>query len=164
MSDNKEDVKEVRTGSLLFNCGSSFKPYIQSPKYIPPPTPVEEFQTKATEEKATFTTGSVRGSNKGRGRFDLISFAALESLAQLLERGAELYGENNWRKGQPLSRYLNSAARHLYQLIDSRFDEDHAAAVLFNIMAYIHTRKAIMAVPSQLPKELDDIGHTNVTN
>ena len=56
--------------------------------------------------------------------------------AALMARGAKKYGEENWRKADgeaELKRFKASAKRHFYQLKVGCIDEDHGAAVAFNI-------------------------------
>jgi len=113
------------------------------------------YETKDSGERRTFDTGARRDTATGKGRYDLLPPKALHHLAQLLERGADKYGARNWEKGMPLSVYLNSATRHLFQLLARHDDEDHAAAVLFNVAAYIETLDKIEA--GTLPEELDDL-------
>jgi len=112
---------------------------------------------KDSGERQQFSTGSVRDTQVGKGRFDLIPTDALRRLAQHYENGARKYGDRNWEKGQPLGRYLDSAFRHLVNVLDGKTDEDHASAVSWNLFGYIHTLEAIKA--GKLPLELDDLGH-----
>jgi len=102
-----------------------------------------------------FKTGSVRDTNVGKGRFDLIPPYALKRLAKHYENGAKKYGDRNWEKGQNLSRYLDSAIRHAYAFLGGSCVEDHLAAVAWNALAYIETEDRINK--GLLPKELDDI-------
>lgn len=111
---------------------------------------------KDSGKREEFATGSRRDTRDGKGRFDLISTIALRRLARHLENGARKYGDRNWEKGQPLGRYLDSAMRHLVSLLECQHDEDHAAAVMWNAMAFIHT--AEMIARGELPADLDDIG------
>lgn len=115
----------------------------------------KKFITKDSGERREFTTGSVRDRAIGKGRFDLLPLDVLRRLAQLYERGAIKYGADNWRKGQPLrASYVDSALRHLADLEAREPTEDHAAAVLWNIVGYMWTLDEIEA--GRLPKELDD--------
>lgn len=75
-------------------------------------------------------------------------------LAQHYENGAKKYSAHNWRLGQPISRYYDSAMRHLYKYLDDWDDEDHASALFWNIVAIIQTKIDIKK--ELLPKELDD--------
>lgn len=65
-------------------------------------------------------------------------FQLLTRFAELMARGAKKYGDRNWEKGNgpdELRRAKSSAFRHLRQWVAGAADEDHAAAVLFNLMA-----------------------------
>lgn len=103
----------------------------------------DEFETLDSGEREEFETGARRDSREGKGRYDLIPVEPLRRWALLMERGAKKYGDRNWEKGMNLSRFIDSAMRHLEQLRDGQTDEDHAAAVLFNVGAYMHTKKEI---------------------
>lgn len=102
-----------------------------------------------------FDTGSKRDTRVGKGRFDLISPFVLQRDAHHLEHGATKYGDRNWEKGQPLSRYLDSALRHLNKYLMGFRDEDHLSAARWNIAAMIHTEHMIHL--GLLSSELDDL-------
>ena len=106
-------------------------------------------------KREEFTTGSKRDTRIGKGRFDLISPIALKRLAKHYENGAVKYGDRNWEKGQPLSRYMDSLIRHAYCLLEGKRDEDHASAIAWNAFGYIHTEELIEK--GLLPKELNDM-------
>jgi len=106
-------------------------------------------------ERQEFATGSVRDTATGKGRFDLISPVALRRLARHYENGAQKYGDRNWEKGQPLSRYIDSAIRHLYDFLEGSRDEDHLAAAAWNALAAIHTET--MVERGLLPADLNDL-------
>ena len=55
-------------------------------------------------------------------------------VARHFENGALKYGEHNWEKGIPISRYIDSAVRHLMKDCACETDEDHAAAFAWNCM------------------------------
>lgn len=55
-------------------------------------------------------------------------------VAKHFENGALKYGEHNWEKGIPVSRYIDSAVRHLMKDCACETDEDHAAAFVWNCM------------------------------
>lgn len=101
-----------------------------------------------------FETGSVRDTNDGKPRYDLIPTFPLYKLAMHYCNGMEKYGERNWEKGQPLMRYIESAFRHFEQMRMGMEDEDHASAVLWNIMGYMQTIKWID--DGVLPNTLDN--------
>lgn len=64
-------------------------------------------------------------------------------VAELMTRGAEKYGEENWKLGKGAdtsARYKKSLNRHLKQWLMGDREEDHAAAVAFNINGIIYTQ------------------------
>ncbi len=89
-------------------------------------------------EEYTYESGAKRDSAKGKGRFDLIPFEALYRLAMRYEGGAELYGDENWKKGMPRARLFSSAIRHLFKALAGFKDEDHLAASAWNIFALMY--------------------------
>ncbi len=82
---------------------------------------------------------------------------AWRRLAQLMEKGAKKYGENNWKKGQPLSRYLDSATSHLTSVGEGKEDEDHPIQAAWNMLAFAQTLAEIRA--GVLPQALNDLGY-----
>jgi len=122
-------------------------------------------------KKQEFSTGAHRDTQSGKGRFDLIPTIALKRLARHYESGANEYGENNWKYGIPLRRFLDSSLRHIIHCLDNKDDEDHAAAVLWNICAFIYTKDAIDRgiLPEKLnnldnlpTKKIDDLSSSNL--
>ena len=57
------------------------------------------------------------------------------------EEGAKKYGENNWQKGIPVKRYIDSAVRHYLKFLRGDKDEPHDRAFCWNIMCAIWTCK-----------------------
>lgn len=101
-------------------------------------------------------TGSRRDSRQGKGRYDLLPAEAIHLVAKHFEEGAEKYGNSNWKRGQPLSWFLDSGLRHGFSILGGDESEDHAAAWAWNALAFIWTREMIRQ--GKLPKELDDVG------
>lgn len=58
--------------------------------------------------------GSGNKSDQDKERTDLLSIAALESVAKVLTHGAKKYGARNWEKGIAWSRCYGAALRHLF--------------------------------------------------
>jgi hypothetical protein len=116
---------------------------------------LDNFALKDSGKRQTFDTGAVRDTQDGKGRYDLISTIATKRLALVLQKGMTKYGARNWEKGMPLSRYMDSAKRHLDQFLEGHRDEDHAGQAYFNIMALIHTEEMIRR--GLLPEELNDL-------
>lgn len=113
------------------------------------------FETKDTGDREDFDTGSRRDNREGKGRYDLLPPHALQRVAQVFERGADKYEARNWEKGQPLTRYLDSALRHTFQVLEGKTDEDHAGHAVFNLLAFIETQHRIHE--GMLPESLDDL-------
>lgn len=116
------------------------------------------YATKDSGQREEYATGSRRDTRDGKGRFDLIPAISLKRLAQLYERGAAKYGDRNWEKGQPLSRYLDSAMRHLNDWIGGDRSEDHLIACVWNCFSYVWTEEMVRR--GLLPAELNDMEQT----
>ena len=93
--------------------------------------------TKASGERQEFASGMKRDVTDGKTKWHLIfSGPMLERWAELMTRGAEKYDDDNWMKADSdveLNRFKQSAFRHFMQWYRGDTDEDHAAAVIFNI-------------------------------
>lgn len=104
-----------------------------------------DFTTKDSGERQSYASGMQRDTERGKPRFDLlmpkgVPFEAqmLTRFAALMARGAEKYDARNWEKADSsdeLERYHSSAFRHFMQWVAGETDEDHAAAVMFNLLA-----------------------------
>lgn len=80
----------------------------------------------------------VRDTQDGKPRYGLMPRGPLKRVAELYARGAVKYDARNWEKANSvveLERFRESAFRHLIQLLDGETDEDHGAAVVFNVFA-----------------------------
>ncbi len=96
------------------------------------------FVTKDSGAREEYETGARRDTQAGKTRWDLIPPLALKRVADLYARGAVKYDEWNWAKGIKMSRCYASAFRHLMQWVFGDKDEDHLAAVVFNIFCIMH--------------------------
>lgn len=106
-------------------------------------------------ERSEFSTGAVRDAMTGKGTPSLIPIDALRAVSKRFEDGATKYGRNNWKKGIPLSRYVDSLYRHLWQFMEGDTSEDHGGAVIWNAMCLIQTKEWIEQ--GKLPSELNDL-------
>ena len=106
-------------------------------------------------KRSEFNTGAVRDAMEGKGMPSLLPIAALRAASKRFEDGANKYGRDNWTKGIPLSRYIDSLYRHLWQFIEGDESEDHAGAIVWNAMCLVQTEEWIKN--GKLPKSLDDI-------
>lgn len=119
----------------------------------------KKYQLKDSGERKTFSTGMVRDSH-AKTEFDRVyDGPMLDRWAELLTVAArEKYpdlenGKPNWMLAETeeeLIRFKKSAARHFRQWIRGDVDEDHAAAVIFNLNGaeYVRDRLAQKALDS----------------
>ena len=98
---------------------------------------ISTFVTKDSGERKHFASGMQRDTTEGKLMWRLVySGPMLERWAALLTRGARKYDADNWMKAsgqEELDRFRDSAARHFAQWMRGDIDEDHGAAVMFNI-------------------------------
>lgn len=121
------------------------------------------FETKDSGERLEYASGMRRDVETGKPRFDLLmphgvpyDAQMLTRWAALMGRGAEKYGERNWEKAagqEELARFTSSALRHLQQWAAGETDEDHAAAVMFNLLAAETVTYRLNRRPS-IPREM----------
>jgi len=107
---------------------------------------IVNYITKDSGEREEYDSGMKRDTQKGKPLFELMlpkdipyEDQMLTRVAELLARGKEKYGERNWelaRGKEEMDRFKGSAMRHMMQWLCGEQDEDHAAAVIFNVLAY----------------------------
>lgn len=85
-------------------------------------------------ERTEFSSGAVRDMHAGKGRMDLLPWAAIMEIAKHCENGAIKYGEHNVDKGIPTHSLCDSAARHLAKYLDGWNDEPHLIAAAWNLL------------------------------
>lgn len=97
----------------------------------------DNFKVKDSGSREKFESGMVRDTAKDKVNFALaLDGPMFKRLAVHLTKGAQKYAERNWMQASgeaELKRFRESALRHFLQWWDGDQDEDHAAAVLFNI-------------------------------
>jgi len=100
-----------------------------------------KFTTKDSGKRQDYASGMRRDVQDNKARYDLVYEPMLTRWAELMARGAEKYGENNWQLAnspEELSRFRASAYRHFVQGMRGDTDEDHFAAVIFNLSAIVY--------------------------
>jgi len=111
---------------------------------------------KDSGHKETYNTGAQRDNPEKKGRFDLMSTQGLLRLARWYELGAKKYTDRNWEKGIPIGRCVDAAMRHLIKYLAGCDDEDHLAAVAWNVFAimfYEYYNKDMQDLPTWNTKE-----------
>lgn len=95
------------------------------------------FKVKDSGKRMEFESGMVRDVTEGKIRFDLAYDGPMfERWAKHLTLGAQKYDARNWMQAAGKAereRFRESAFRHFIQWYRGDTDEDHAAAVFFNI-------------------------------
>lgn len=96
-----------------------------------------DFVIKDSGKREEFTGGMVRDTAEGKINYSLVRDGPMYlRWAIHLTKGAVKYVKRNWMKGtgrEELERAYESADRHFTQWFNGETDEDHAAAVFFNI-------------------------------
>ena len=146
-----------------------------------------EFVTNSSGDQATFDSGMVRDNATGKARYDLIEplrMPLAETMrhrrALLMGRGAEHYGDRNWEKADGLvefERFLASYERHARQHIAQLrarvygyeespevMEEDHGAAVGFNLDGAEYVAWRLEQTPTVKDEELEDNDLTTIVN
>lgn len=96
------------------------------------------FVVKDSGVREEYISGMRRDTQEGKVDYTLIPLEFLERFAKHLTAGAAKYGRENWRLANShaeLIRFKSSAFRHFIQWLRGDRDEDHAAAVAFNLAA-----------------------------
>lgn len=114
------------------------------------------FIIKDSGEREEESSGAVRNTRTGKGRYDLLPLLALARLAKHYETGAKKYSDRNWEKGIKISRFMDSGIRHLFKFILGVIDgEDHLTAAIWNLCGALEILERIDR--GILPDELDDL-------
>lgn len=89
---------------------------------------------KDSGNRREFGTGAVRDMAEGKGRMDLLPWAAIMEISKHCENDAKKYGEHNVDKGIPTHSLCDSAERHLAKYLDGWDDEPHLLAAAWNLL------------------------------
>lgn len=89
---------------------------------------------KDSGDRTRFESGAVRDMHEGKGRMDLLPWAAIMEVSKHCENGAKKYGEHNVDKGIPTNSLCDSAARHLAKYLEGWTDEPHLVAAAWNLL------------------------------
>lgn len=93
-------------------------------------------------ERQYSTPRTRRGSDLSMANTPVYSenyYTAMLELSKHFEDGAKKYGEYNWQKGIPVSRYIDSAVRHYLKYKAGWTDEPHDRAFLWNLVCCLWT-------------------------
>jgi Domain of unknown function (DUF5664) len=101
---------------------------------------------KDSGKRIDYPSGMRRDVADDKPRYDLIDRTFLKRIAIHLMLGAKKYGENNWQLANSFdeyNRFRASAFRHFMQWMNGEDDEDHMAAVAFNLAAAEYVKEKL---------------------
>ena len=108
---------------------------------------VDMFTVKDSGKREEFASGMVRDTETGKADYTLVfDGPMMDRYAEHLTKGAVKYEARNWMKANgpvELARFRKSAIRHMRQWLRGDTDEDHAAAVMFNINGYEYVKERL---------------------
>lgn len=128
--------------------------YSTPPLGVSPPTTglPKSFVIKDSGKRQEFAGGMVRDLEEGKPDIDRVyDGPMLDRWAEHLTKGKKKYedvspGVPNWTLAEgeaEMVRFRKSAARHFRQWRRGDTDEDHAAAVFFNINGYEYVKEKL---------------------
>lgn len=110
------------------------------------------FATKDSGQRENFESGMVRDVEADKIDYSrCFDGPMFDRWAELMTRGAVKYpnqtnGQPNWMLAsgpEELQRFRRSAVRHFRQWLRGDNDEDHAAAVFFNLNGFEHVKQQL---------------------
>ena len=113
------------------------------------------YKIKDSGKRQEYPTGAVRDTSEDKIRWDLLPVEALKRVAIHYTNGAKKYAPNNWKRGIPTDRFIESTMRHFMQWRLGERDEDHLSAVVFNIFGIIYNEEK-ENMPEWFKKELEE--------
>jgi hypothetical protein len=102
--------------------------------------PNAKFVVKDSGKRKEFSSGMKRDLSEGKTDYSLCFDGPMfRRWAEHLTKGAVKYGKHNWECStsfEELDRFRESAIRHFAQWVYGEVDEDHVAAVFYNLNAF----------------------------
>lgn len=114
---------------------------------------------KDSGDRTEFSSGAVRDLHEGKGDMVSVPWEAILRLSVHYENGAKKYERWNFRKGIPVSSFIDSACRHLAKYQCGCDDEDHLAAAAFNVLGAMlmeNTKPEMVDLPLRQGKNTFD--------
>lgn len=113
-----------------------------------------QFQVKDSGERKQFDSGMMRDTDTNKKQYHrVVEGPMFERWAEHLTKGAAKYkdlsnGQANWTLAAgeaELVRFKQSAFRHFMQWYFGEVDEDHAAAIFFNVNGVEYVKEKLSA-------------------
>lgn len=101
------------------------------------------FEIKTEAPIITHSSGMTREDKSDKIRFDLIPEWFLWRLAELYTKGAKNHAPRNWEKAstpEDLDLFIQAEWRHFMKHRRGDTDEDHLAALVFNLIGEEHVK------------------------
>ena len=132
-SDRREILPEPAKGDPNDRIIS---PYIEDHRVTFPTQKLEEMDVALMKRSAEGILTNANGAKQTdlRARYDLLPALAVAEVAGVLNRGAEKYGEDNWR-GLSVNEILNHVIGHAIAYLRTGDEEDLAHAATRGLMA-----------------------------
>lgn len=107
----------------------------------------KKFIIKDSGKREAFASGMVRDTADDKTDYSLaLDGPMFDRWAVHLTKGAKKYAKRNWMKAsgeEEYNRFKESALRHFLQWYRGDRDEDHAAAIYFNVNGAEYTKEKI---------------------
>jgi len=113
---------------------------------------MSNFTIKQTKGRTHFNTGAVRSDDTGKPQLALLPWDLFPRLADHYLKGANIYGNDNWRYGMNSSHVEDSMMRHVQQYWNGDKDEDHLSAIIFNAFCLMYNEMTFGDEVHDLPK------------
>jgi hypothetical protein len=109
------------------------------------------FTVKDSGKRINYASGMRRDVDDDKPRYDLTIPLTMKNnlwkrLAIHMMKGMKKYGYRNWELANSKDEYIRfkaSAFRHFIQWFEGELDEDHAAAVFFNIQCAEYVKEKL---------------------
>ena len=109
------------------------------------------YNVKDSGQRQSFDSGMVRDVADDKIDYSLVLDGPMfERWAAHLTAGAKKYNKRNWMlaRGQAeYDRFRESALRHFIQWFRGEIEEDHAAAIFFNVCGAEYVREKLPCLP-----------------
>lgn len=121
-----------------------------------------EFIVKDSGKREDYPTGMRRDTQDGKPRYDLtipenMRNNMLKRFAVHMAKGAVKYGERNWELASTKAeakRFKASAFRHFMQWLNGEVDEDHAAAIYFNVQCFEYVKERLDGIQESKKRKI----------
>lgn len=158
IGDTESNKEELLTVHYETVSGGTITPDVTKRKLFEP-------KILDSGDRTEFDTGAVRDCHSGKGDMASIPWEALLRLSVQYENGAKKYDRWNFRKGIPISSFIDSACRHLAKYQCGCDDEDHLAAAAFNVLGAMlmeNTKPEMQDLPMRKEKNTFDYFKKNI--